>query len=475
MPFRRQKIVFLIIAAAMLPSLFVLQKRVYNQRAESGMIRVESLKNAPPALAFTTVALGGFRGLISNLLWVRAIKLQEQGNYFEMVSLADWIAKLQPDNGMVWAVQAWNMTYNISTQFSDHQDRWLWVKSGMDLLRDQGIRYNPNDVDLYRELAWFYQDKMGSYTDEATLYFKAAWAREMRDALGPEPDIQALANPVSEEDKERAEVLRTKHKLDPERMLAVDQQYGPFDWRVPESHAIYWSVLGFEKCKTEEEIIKLRRVLWQSMQRAVQKGNLIENFADQRLEFGPNLDMIPNANRAYENMLEEEPDRQDYIGLGHSNFLRDAVYFLYTHSRIEDALRWYRYGKEQYPQAFRGAENLDDFVVQRVDEQVTDGKLWRVNAILEGILGRYYYSAALGDEEQANGYAMLARNVWVHYQNRFGDKGERLSLASLDQLKKRVLDQIREGRHGFSPALRAALGIDDANDPDSTSEEPQNP
>ena len=40
-----------------------------------------------------------------------------------------------------------------------------------------------------------------------------------------------------------------------------------------------------------------------------------------------------------------------------------------------------------------GAENLDDFVVQGVDEQVTDGKLWRVNAT-EGILGRYYYSAA---------------------------------------------------------------------------------
>ena len=39
-----------------------------------------------------------------------------------------------------------------------------------------------------------------------------------------------------------------------------------------------------------------------------------------------------------------------------------------------------------------------------------------------------------------------------HYQNRFGDEGERLSLVSLDQLKKRVLDQIREGRHALVPS-----------------------
>ena len=35
--------------------------------------RLTALENAPPMLAFTTVALGGFRGLIANALWVRWI------------------------------------------------------------------------------------------------------------------------------------------------------------------------------------------------------------------------------------------------------------------------------------------------------------------------------------------------------------------------------------------------------------------
>ena len=42
------------------------------------------------------MALGGFRGLLADILWIRAISLQEQGKYFELVQLADWIQKLQP-------------------------------------------------------------------------------------------------------------------------------------------------------------------------------------------------------------------------------------------------------------------------------------------------------------------------------------------------------------------------------------------
>ena len=98
------------------------------------------LENAPPVLAFTTVALGGFRGLIANALWIRANDLQEEDKYFEMVQLADWITKLQPHFTTVWVHQAWNMAYNISIKFNDMNDRWLWVLRGIELLRDRGLR-----------------------------------------------------------------------------------------------------------------------------------------------------------------------------------------------------------------------------------------------------------------------------------------------------------------------------------------------
>ena len=69
----------------------------------------------------------------------------------EMVQLADWITKLEPHIVQVWLVQSWNMSFNISVKFSDHGDRWRWVQRGMELLRDEALRYNPEQPLLYAE------------------------------------------------------------------------------------------------------------------------------------------------------------------------------------------------------------------------------------------------------------------------------------------------------------------------------------
>ena len=97
-------------------------------------------------LAFTTVALGGFRGLIANALWIRANDLQQDDKFFEAAQLASWITELEPSFTQVWLFQAWNMAYNISVKFKDFPDRWRWVERGIELLRDEGLRYNPNNV-----------------------------------------------------------------------------------------------------------------------------------------------------------------------------------------------------------------------------------------------------------------------------------------------------------------------------------------
>src|SRR5205085_9942802 len=163
------------------------QRLLNHQRSDPrlGLMRVADLgTNAPPVLAFTTVALGGFRGLIANALWIRANDLQDEGKYFEMVQLADWITKLQPHFTTVWIHQAWNMAYNISIKFNDPHDRWLWVLRGIELLRDEGLKYNPLEPLIYRELAWFFQHKMGHYLDDAHNEYKKYWAKDMNQIFG---------------------------------------------------------------------------------------------------------------------------------------------------------------------------------------------------------------------------------------------------------------------------------------------------
>src|SRR5512137_1105818 len=128
----------LLLAAILLAGVAQVQKSLNRDRAQLGLTRLAPLENAPPVLVFTTVALGGFRGLISNALWMRATELQEADKFFEMVQLADWITKLEPHFVQVWLVQAWNMAYNISIKFKDYPDRWRWVQRGIALLRDDG-------------------------------------------------------------------------------------------------------------------------------------------------------------------------------------------------------------------------------------------------------------------------------------------------------------------------------------------------
>lgn len=160
---------------------------INSQRQEMKLISNEPLENAPPSLAFATVAMGAFRGLVVDILWMRADKLKEQGQFFDAKQLAEWITILQPRFASVWEFQAWNMAYNISVAIpaTKPDQRWQWVKNGYELLRDDGIRLNPKSITLYRELGRIFQHKIGGVSDDAHKYYKLQLALAMEPLLGP--------------------------------------------------------------------------------------------------------------------------------------------------------------------------------------------------------------------------------------------------------------------------------------------------
>src|SRR6266704_1125751 len=201
---RLKKILLWVLAVVLLLGVSQVQLSLNQDRDELGLTRVQPLENAPPVLAFTTVALGGFRGLISNALWIRASDLQDEDKFFEMAQLADWITKLEPHFVHVWLVQAWNMAYNISVKFKDYPDRWRWLKRGFELLRDDGLRYNQNEILIYRELAWFFQHKMGQNLDDASMYYKQQWANEMAVVFAKKkPNLDELIAPQTDDQTNR--------------------------------------------------------------------------------------------------------------------------------------------------------------------------------------------------------------------------------------------------------------------------------
>jgi hypothetical protein len=162
---------------------------ISSAREQMGLVSNEPLENAPPSLAFATVAMGAFRGLVVDVLWMRADKLKEQGQFFDAKQLAEWITILQPRFAAVWDILAWNMAYNISAAIpaSQWQERWRWVRNGYELLRDKGIEKNPRRIILYRSLAWIFQHKIGGVTDDCHKHYKRELALAMRALLGDVP------------------------------------------------------------------------------------------------------------------------------------------------------------------------------------------------------------------------------------------------------------------------------------------------
>ncbi len=176
----------IVLAVALITAAGMRLDFINSQRVEMKLISNEPLQNAPPSLAFATVAMGAFRGLVVDILWIRADKLKEEGQYFDARQLAEWITVLQPRFAQVWAFQAWNMAYNISVAIPAEQpdQRWQWVKNGYELLRDKGIPLNPKSIGLYRELGRIFQHKIGGNSDDANKYYKLQLALAMEPLLG---------------------------------------------------------------------------------------------------------------------------------------------------------------------------------------------------------------------------------------------------------------------------------------------------
>lgn len=473
---RVKKILLLLLTGALLFASGGLQKSLNRDREALGLTRTAALENAPPMLAFTTVALGGFRGLISNFLWMRANDLQQDDKFFEAVQLADWITKLEPTFPSVWVFQGWNLSYNISVKFKDFPDRWRWVERGIELMRDEGLRYNPTSVDLYREIAWQFQHKIGANLDDANIYYKSEWAREMKPFFGPEgTNFDLLLNPPDAAARTNAVLFREKYKIDPEFAKKVDAEYGPFDWRLPEAHAIYWGARGLAVAQENpdkvqaDDLIKLRRIIYQSMLQAFHHGRIIIDPLSQTYSLGPNLDLTAHVNAAYEQMMSEDASMRDNISRAHRNFLRDAVYFLYENNRMAEATKWFKYLGDKYPdKAIIDGQpdslpknlTLDEYAVAVVQIDIGETSQERVTSAVQGLLTRAYHDLATGQDDRYENLKRLANRVYQNYIAKTSGRGgnaERIQLPPYDTLNKTVLRQLLDPKGGVPYAARAEL------------------
>ncbi|MCF7838824.1 MAG: hypothetical protein K9N49_09365 [Candidatus Marinimicrobia bacterium] len=483
-------------AGSLLPDL---QRR----RELAGLVPVTPFENAPPLVAFTTVALGGFRGLIADALWVRASRLQNEGKYFELVQLADWITKLEPRFTEVWAWQGWNLAYNISVLFPAPEDRWRWVSAGIELLRDRGLRYNPGSSELFRELGWLFQHKVGGQLDQAHWYYKRQWAENMRQCFdGPRPDYEAWeALPATraalEAEPEVAAALadlraagrdpfaappplaeaaaadplwttpgaarlraflqrarlREVYRLEPDIMRALETDYGPLDWRLYQAHAVYWAYRGRPFAR-EFGRVQIDRMIFQSLAEAFRYGRLfIEPEQDVFLSL-PNLDVLPWVRRAYEEALTEHPE-QDAIRTAYVNFLREALVTTYSYARNSESRALYDRLRELEPATYAN-RSFEDHVFAALTEELGDLNPRTVLALFEGALYQSYFWLAAGEAEQAAGFRQMAQLIRREYRRIYdsAEQQERMGLPPLARIERQAFEQARAAFEGAAARAR---------------------
>ena len=367
--------------------------RLLELRSEFQLNEAPPLENTTPMVAFTTVALGSFRGIIVDILWVRASRLQDEGRYFELVQLADWITKLEPRVPEVWAFHAWNLSYNVSVLFNKGEDRWRWVNQGIKLLRDEALVHNPANPTLHWELSWIYFQKLGMTLDSKHPYYIQQLAAEMEPVF-----TNGRFNPNILEDENRGPLFK-QTRLDAELIQEIEHKYGPFDWRLPYSHAAYWAYAGLPK-QTGFSALRLHRQLYQTFSEEAKYGRLF-NY-NGKLIRAPQPQAVDRATLAYIEAMAKFP-KEHTIPNAYRSFTAQMVIDL-TLSNLDDrAAYMYQLLKKTFPDE-SNQENINDFLFYIITEKLHQ-------APPEQLIDLYEEKAALFEKLGAHDLALGHKKI----------------------------------------------------------------
>lgn len=134
-------------------------------------------------MAAETMRLGtfGLDGIAQMLLWQKADEYKKKKEWTKLAATLNQLIVLNPHLETVWRFQGWNLAYNISVEHDNYQDRYFWVKKGIDFL-ERGTMYNPLSIRVTWDVGWTTSQKI-SKSDER-VYFRQLYKND--------PDVQDI-------------------------------------------------------------------------------------------------------------------------------------------------------------------------------------------------------------------------------------------------------------------------------------------
>jgi len=184
---RRDQLVALCVSVVCLALIFAIQPSITRLRVGApdaagnrtgGLVVENNGTVAQLAIEAPRLTVGGFRGLLAMYLWQGAEDDKNERRWQALDTKYNMIGKLEPYFTSVYIFNAWNLAYNLSAQWHDVPNKYLWVLKGLDHLY-LGEKYNPENSDMIAEQAQMYFNKIGDSFER--LDYRRYWRDNIRD------------------------------------------------------------------------------------------------------------------------------------------------------------------------------------------------------------------------------------------------------------------------------------------------------
>jgi hypothetical protein len=127
-----------------------------------------SLGDIDPASESMKLATLGLRPFAVSMLWNQVDEYKKTRNWDRLTATLNQLMKIQPNFIRVWEYQAHTLAYNTSREFDDYEDRYYWVKKGINFLIS-GIAYNRKNHKMIDNIAYVFSLKFGQ-SDETVQF-----------------------------------------------------------------------------------------------------------------------------------------------------------------------------------------------------------------------------------------------------------------------------------------------------------------
>jgi hypothetical protein len=106
-----------------------------------------------------TVVLSGFRPLAVDILWMKADEMLTQRQYYQLLSIYELIAALDPHFESAWVFNSLNLAFRLSYLETTAEAQWQWVRRGL-LFAQSGYEKNPHSDEICFAIAWIYYTRI---------------------------------------------------------------------------------------------------------------------------------------------------------------------------------------------------------------------------------------------------------------------------------------------------------------------------